>query len=83
MVATDISEEALELAHDNAETHDLRQVQFLLGNWFEPLAGRTFDLVLSNPPYIAKADPALTDPALQHEPQIAPDPGRRRHGVSA
>jgi release factor glutamine methyltransferase len=75
VTATDVSDEALEIARANAEALDLRQVRFLRGSWFEPLAGRTFDLILSNPPYIALSDPALKDPALQREPQIALTPG--------
>jgi release factor glutamine methyltransferase len=75
VAATDVSDEALAIARANAETLDLRHVQFLRGSWFEPLAGRTFDLILSNPPYVASADPALKDPALQREPQIALTPG--------
>jgi release factor glutamine methyltransferase len=75
VAATDVSDEALAIARANAETLDLQHVQFLRGSWFEPLAGRTFDLILSNPPYVASADPALKDPALQREPQIALTPG--------
>jgi release factor glutamine methyltransferase len=41
-------------------------VDWQLGDWWQPLAGRRFDLVLSNPPYVADADPHLA--ALQHEP---------------
>jgi release factor glutamine methyltransferase len=75
VAATDVSDEALAIARANAGTLDLPHVQFLGGNWFEPLVGRTFDLILSNPPYIGRDDPALTDPALQREPQIALTPG--------
>jgi release factor glutamine methyltransferase len=75
VAATDVSDEALAIARGNAQTHDLRHVQFLRGSWFGPLAGRTFDLILSNPPYIAQGDPALADPALKREPQIALTPG--------
>jgi release factor glutamine methyltransferase len=49
----------------------LDRVKFLRGPWFDPLAGRRFDLVVSNPPYVAAGDPALQDAALKHEPQIA------------
>src|SRR6185369_9138682 len=37
--------------------------------WFEPVAGERFDLIVSNPPYVAAGDPHL--PALRHEPQSA------------
>jgi release factor glutamine methyltransferase len=73
--ATDVSEEALAIARSNAESLDLKRVQFLHGSWFEPLAGRTFDLIVSNPPYVAADDPAMQDPALRHEPRGALTPG--------
>jgi len=75
VAATDVSEEALAIARSNAESLDLKRVQFLHGSWFEPLGGRTFDLIVSNPPYIAEDDPAMHDPALRHEPRGALTPG--------
>jgi release factor glutamine methyltransferase len=48
-------------------------VEWLQGDWFEPLAGRRFDLVLSNPPYIDADDPHLH--ALHAEPLEALSPG--------
>ena len=75
VTATDVSEEALAIARSNAESLDLKRVQFLLGSWFEPLVGRTFDLIVSNPPYVAEDDPAMQDPALRHEPRGALTPG--------
>jgi release factor glutamine methyltransferase len=44
-------------------------VSFVQGNWLAPLVGQVFDLIVSNPPYIAAADPHLD--ALQHEPSSA------------
>jgi len=73
--ATDISEEALAVARANAASNALERVNFLRGNWFEPLAGRTFDIIASNPPYVAADDPAMQDPALLHEPRGALTPG--------
>ena len=75
IVATDISSGALEVARANAAALNLPQVEFLLGNWLEPLRGRTFDLVMSNPPYVAESDPAMQDAALKHEPRAALTPG--------
>ena len=75
VVATDVSDAALTIARSNAESLDLKRVQFFRGSWFEPLAGRTFDLILSNPPYVAEDDPAMQDPALRHEPRGALTPG--------
>jgi release factor glutamine methyltransferase len=75
VAATDVSEDALVIARSNAESLDLQRVQFLRGSWFEPLLGRTFDLIVSNPPYVAADDPAMQDPALRHEPRGALTPG--------
>ncbi|PTT82300.1 hypothetical protein DBR42_17075 [Pelomonas sp. HMWF004] len=48
-------------------------VDWRLGSWCQPLAGERFDLIASNPPYIAGDDPHL--PALRHEPLGALTPG--------
>ena len=73
ITATDCSSAALELAARNARRHGLHQVEFLRGDWFEPLVGRQFDLIVSNPPYVAADDPALIK--LRHEPRVALTPG--------
>jgi release factor glutamine methyltransferase len=74
LVATDVSAAALELARGNAGTLGLRNVEFRLGDWFQALpASQRFDLLLSNPPYVAADDPALE--ALRHEPRVALTPG--------
>lgn len=65
--AVDQSDRALSIAIANAQRLDL-SVSFKMGNWFEPIEGR-FDLIVSNPPYIAEDDPHL--PALVHEPREA------------
>lgn len=75
VTATDISKDALTLARLNAQTLGLQRVRFLHGSWFEPLAGHLFDIIVSNPPYVAADDPAMQDPALRHEPGVALSPG--------
>ena len=69
VTAVDCSAGALAVALGNAERHDLRNVRGLQGSWFEPLAGQRFDLIVSNPPYIAEGDHHLA--ALLHEPITA------------
>ena len=69
IVATDISAAALDVAHENARQHDISNVSFATGDWSAPLAGQSFDLVVSNPPYVREDDPCLS--ALRHEPQSA------------
>jgi release factor glutamine methyltransferase len=71
ITATDVSEGALRTARANAATLGLGRVTFLAGRWFEPLTGRRFDLIASNPPYVSEGDAALQDATLQHEPRIA------------
>jgi release factor glutamine methyltransferase len=71
IIATDISAPALAIARANAHRLGLSGVEFRAGSWFEPLGEERFDLIVSNPPYVAADDAALTDPALAHEPPIA------------
>lgn len=71
--ATDASAPALAVARRNGERLGLT-IRWLLGdaaqaNWFSPLAAERFDLIVSNPPYIAEGDPHLLK--LQHEPALA------------
>ena len=73
VTATDASAEALAVARANAAALGLGRVRFAAGSWFGALHGRTFDLVASNPPYVAADDPALT--VLSHEPRMALTPG--------
>ena len=69
VTATDASGDALRVAMENARQHDLVNVEFLEGSWFEPLGDRVFDIVVSNPPYVRDDDPALAE--LRHEPITA------------
>jgi release factor glutamine methyltransferase len=71
--ATDISTDALSVARGNAATLGITSVAFFAGAWFEPLGAERFDLIVSNPPYVAAEDPALAQ--LQHEPRLALTPG--------
>lgn len=71
VVATDASEAALVMARSNAARHDLDNVEFRAGSWFVPLNQESFDLIASNPPYIAQADPHLRQGDLRHEPLTA------------
>jgi release factor glutamine methyltransferase len=74
VTATDVSADALAVARANAVTHGLTRVEFLQGSWFEPLAGRRFDVVVSNPPYIGADEPEMASPALRYEPRGALTP---------
>ena len=72
LVATDNSTAALRVARGNAERHQCAgRIEFLQGSWYEPVVGRRFDLIVSNPPYVAAADPHLSRGDLRHEPRGA------------
>ena len=73
ITATDQSDEALMIAKQNAATLGLiDRVEFRQGSWYEALADQTsFDIILSNPPYIANKDPHLSQGDLRFEPVSA------------
>ena len=75
-IGIDISPEALEVATENAKTLGLsKRCRLVQSDWFEQVSGR-FDLITSNPPYIAEDEmPGLAPEVLQHEPRIALTPG--------
>ena len=68
--AVDISEPALAVARNNAARLDINNVEFNHSNWFSSLHGQ-FDLVVSNPPYIATSDAHLQRGDLRFEPELA------------
>ena len=70
VTALDVSEEALAVARANAEANGAR-VRFLRSDWFAALEGDTFELVVSNPPYIASGDEHLAQGDLRFEPADA------------
>jgi release factor glutamine methyltransferase len=69
VTGVDISPTALEVAVHNSQSLGLANIDWRLGSWFDAVQGRRFDLIVSNPPYIAAADPALA--ALSAEPWVA------------
>ncbi len=71
ITACDISPQALVVAQKNADQHQVSHIQFLQSNWFDSIPPTNFDLIISNPPYIAENDPHLKQPDLSYEPQIA------------
>lgn len=76
VVATDASAAALAVAKANAGELGLGNLVFREGEWFAPLAGERFDLVASNPPYVAEGDPHLGQGDLRFEPAAALSSGR-------
>lgn len=68
--AIDYSNAALATAKSNAQRLNLN-IQFHQGSWFDPVNNHTFDLIVSNPPYIESADPHLSQGDLRFEPSQA------------
>lgn len=70
VTAADRSEAALSVARGNAARLGA-SVDFIRSNWYAALAGKKFDLIASNPPYVATGDPHLSQGDLRFEPQMA------------
>jgi release factor glutamine methyltransferase len=85
VTAVDVSARALDVAKQNSRNLRLScnlglsrnlalsRIDWRLGSWFAPVAGERFDVIVSNPPYVAAADPALQK--LNAEPALALCPG--------
>ncbi|MBS3955207.1 MAG: peptide chain release factor N(5)-glutamine methyltransferase [Methylomicrobium sp.] len=71
VTAVDISSGALKTAQVNARTHQTDNITFIQSHWFDQIKACSFDLVVSNPPYIAPEDPHLLTGDLRFEPQNA------------
>lgn len=67
--ATDQSPESLAIAKRNAEKHDAKNISFYVGDWCDALQKKNYNLIVSNPPYIAENDAHLKQ--LSFEPQSA------------
>lgn len=68
VVATDRSTEAVQLASNNARRLRINNVEFRTGNWTAALRPHRFQIIVSNPPYIRKNDPHLSQDDVRHEP---------------
>lgn len=71
ITATDISPAALEIARQNAQSHGQEQISFIACDWLEKLGTERFNMLVSNPPYVATGEPELTDRELEYEPPDA------------
>lgn len=70
-IAADRSEAALKIARENASRLGATHLRFVTSDWFSALDGEIFDIIASNPPYIADADPHLGQGDLRFEPRNA------------
>lgn len=71
VIAVDASKDALEIARRNANRLQIPNVSFVHGSWFGPLSGQTFDVIASNPPYIAPDDADVSPEVRRYEPETA------------
>ena len=74
MTLTDLSPEAVRLTESNRKRIGV-QTEVVSGDLFAPAAGRRFDLIVSNPPYIPSAECDSLQPEVLHEPRLALDGG--------
>src|SRR5690625_5533476 len=71
IVDTDVSDAAVDVAGKNAEEHKAN-IEFFCGSWYDALPrGLDFDMIVSNPPYIARSDQHLRQGDLRFEPLVA------------
>jgi release factor glutamine methyltransferase len=75
VVATDVDPDALDVARGNALRLGIANVTFVRSNWYADVASGGFDLIASNPPYVATEDPHLSEGDLRFEPRRALTPG--------
>jgi len=71
ITATDINKNALKTAQENATAHDIRNITFTFADWFAMKTNYSYDLIVSNPPYICNDDPHLKQGDVQFEPTSA------------
>ncbi|WP_455376135.1 peptide chain release factor N(5)-glutamine methyltransferase [Kaarinaea lacus] len=69
--ATDVSDAALAVATENQSALQISNVQFRSGRWLEAFSDASFNIIISNPPYVAEGDPHLQQGDLRFEPQQA------------
>ncbi len=71
VIAVDFSDAALRVARSNAAELKMHTLEFIQSDWYTAVAGQTFDVIVSNPPYIEESDQHLQQGDLRFEPQTA------------
>ena len=74
--ASELSADALKLARNNSNSHQTSNISFVQSNWFNNINDNDFDIIVSNPPYIANDDPHLLTGDVRFEPQSALSAGK-------
>jgi len=75
VTGVDAWQAALDVARENARALDMEHVVWCKSDWFDALGTERYDLVVSNPPYIAAGDEHLEQGDLRYEPRLALTPG--------
>jgi release factor glutamine methyltransferase len=75
IIASDISEEALNIAEQNKALHEVNSLALVKSNLFDAIYIKEFDIIVANPPYVAETDFEELMPELAHEPRHALDGG--------
>ena len=76
ITASDISTAAITLAKENSIILNTKNITFLQSDWFTKIPQQTFDLIVSNPPYISIDDPHLAEGDIRFEPKSALTSGK-------
>ncbi len=71
LLATDFSQQTLKIAKKNAQALKLNNISFCQSSWFKNIPQQQFDIIVSNPPYIAENDPDLEANVRRYEPAAA------------
>lgn len=79
-VGVDISEKALNIARENAQTYNIQNCKWIASDWFQNVPREAFSLIITNPPYIGR-DEAIDDNVRNFDPDIALF--AENHGLSA
>lgn len=77
LTATDNSQAAIAIAEDNARNLGINNIEFLFGDWFAAVAEMQFDMIVSNPPYVAENDTLLEQSVADYEPKSALISGKK------
>ncbi len=71
ITATDVSPDAMNVARENARRHSAENIEFVSADWLGALRKASFDIIVTNPPYVALGDPHLSQGDLRFEPRVA------------
>jgi len=71
VTAVDRSRDALDVARANASRLAIANVRFIESDWYAAVPAASFDVIVSNPPYVAPGDPHLLQGDVRHEPRVA------------